>query len=57
LREDFIQELVIWRPILEGLISVKEVKEGYVDIIDLLKLNALMDMRAAMERRATEEKK
>jgi hypothetical protein len=57
LREDFVQELIIWRPVLEGLISVKEVKEGYVDIIDLLKLNALMDMRAAMERRALEEKK
>ena len=57
MREDFVQELIIWRPVLEGLISVKEVKEGYVDIIDLLKLNALMDMRAAMERRALEEKK
>jgi len=28
-----------------------EVKSGDVDIIDLMKLNALLDMKAAMEKR------
>jgi hypothetical protein len=46
--------LFIWRPILEGLVSIQEVKSGDVDIIDLLKLNALMDMRAAAEHREHE---
>jgi len=31
-----------------------EVTRGEVDIIDLLKLNALLDMRAAAEHRETE---
>jgi hypothetical protein len=54
LREDFIDELFIWRPILEGLVTISEVKNGDVDIVDLLKLNALMDMRAAAEHREIE---
>ena len=54
LREDFVEELFIWRPILEGLVTITEVKSGDVDIIDLLKLNALMDMRAAAEAREYE---
>jgi len=54
LRQDLIDELVIWRPILEGLVSIGEVTRGEVDIIDLLKLNALLDMRAAAEHRETE---
>jgi len=49
-----VEELVIWRPILEGLVSIGEVTRGDVDIIDLLKLNALLDMRAAAEWRENE---
>jgi len=37
------------------LVTISEVKKGDVDIIDLLKLNALLDMRAAMEHRAYEQ--
>jgi hypothetical protein len=55
LREDFIEELIIWRPIMEHLVSISEVKSGEVDIIDLLKINALMDMKAAMEQRAMDQ--
>ena len=44
-------EIVIWRPILEGIVSLEAVKKGEVDIIDLLKINALLDMKAAMEKR------
>ena len=49
------EELFIWRPILEGLISLADVKLGVIDIDDLGKLNALMDMRSAAERRAMNE--
>ena len=57
MREDFVNELFIWRPILEGLVTIGEVKEGLVDVIDLMKLNALLDMKAAMEHRAMEQVK
>jgi hypothetical protein len=50
-----MEELIIWRPIMEGLVMLSEVKSGDVDIIDLLKLNALLDMKAAMEQRAVDQ--
>lgn len=40
---------------MEGMITLEEVKSGTADIIDLLKLNALLDMKAAMEQRAMQE--
>jgi hypothetical protein len=40
---------------MEGLVTLAEVKSGDVDIIDLLKINALLDMKAALEKRANEE--
>ena len=55
LREDFVEELIIWRPIMEHLVSIGEVKSGEVDLIDLMKLNALLDMKAAMEKRAMDK--
>lgn len=45
----------MWRPILEGFVSLGEVKRVEVDIVDLLKLNALMDMRAAAEQREADK--
>jgi hypothetical protein len=40
---------------MEGLITLAEVKLGHVDIIDLLKLNALLDMKAALEYRSAQQ--
>jgi hypothetical protein len=40
---------------MEGLITLAEVKSGDVDIIDLLKLNALLDMKSALEQRSMKE--
>lgn len=57
MREDFLEELIIWRPILDGLVTIGEVKSGEVDIIDLMKLNALLDMKAAMEKREMDRSK
>jgi hypothetical protein len=51
------EELIIWRPIMEGLVTIAEVKSGDIDIIDLLKLNALLDMKAALEKRAMDNAK
>jgi hypothetical protein len=57
LREDFIEEMFIWRPILEGLVSLEAIKKGDVDIIDILKLNSLLDYKSALERREIERAK
>ncbi|VFS48075.1 hypothetical protein [Budvicia aquatica] len=37
------------------LITLKEVKAGEVDIDDLLKLNALLDMRETLQLQAQQE--
>jgi hypothetical protein len=42
---------------MEGLVTVAEVKSGEVDVIDLIKLNALLDMKAALEKRAIDQQK
>lgn len=42
---------------MEKLVTLEEVKSGTADIIDLLKLNALLDMRIAMEQRELERSK
>jgi len=34
---------------MERIVTVAEVKSGEVDIIDLTKINALLDMKAAYE--------
>jgi len=54
LREDFVDELLIWRPIIDGIVSLADVKNGEIDIDDLLKINAILDMRAAAEHREIE---
>jgi hypothetical protein len=46
--------MFIWRPIVEGLVSLADVKSGEVDIVDLLKMNALLDMKIALENREHE---
>jgi hypothetical protein len=42
---------------MEGLVSVGEVKQGLVDIDDIGKMNALLDMRAAQERKEMDKQK
>jgi hypothetical protein len=39
---------------MEGLVTMTELKTGLVDVIDLLKLNALLDMKAGLEQREME---
>jgi hypothetical protein len=41
---------------MEGKVSLGDVKNGVVDIIDLMKINALLDMRAAAEKREYDKK-
>ena len=55
MRPDLESELFIWRPILEGLVTLGEVKSGLIDIDDISKMNALLDLRAAQERKLREK--
>lgn len=36
----------MWRPVMAKLVSISDVNSGVVDIVDLLKINALLDMQA-----------
>lgn len=49
LNPELQSELWIWRPIMAQLVTLESVKSGRVNIEDLLKLNALLDMRDAIK--------
>ena len=57
LSEELEAELWIWRPILAGKVSLTEVKSGVVEIDDLNKLNALIDMTNDIESSQYEDAK
>lgn len=44
LREDLEEELLYWRPILAGKVTKQELDSGCWTLVDLVKINALMDM-------------
>jgi len=48
-------EMIIWRVVMEGLITITEIKNGEVDLVDLLKMNALLDLKNALDERAMQE--
>jgi len=41
--------LWIWRPILAGKVTLRDVKDGTATVEDLQALNALMDMQSDIE--------
>lgn len=44
LRPDLEEELLYWRPILAGKVTKQELDSGCWTLVDLLKINALLDM-------------
>lgn len=56
LREDLLNELWIWRPIMERLVTLESVKSGEVNIEEILKINALLDMKDAIRLSQMESK-
>lgn len=48
---------MIFRPVLAGLVTMTEINTGTVDLLDLLKLNAMLDAREAAEWAANEKGK
>ena len=57
LSKELEAELWIWRPILAGKVSLVDVKSGAVEIDDLNKLNALIDMQNDIEAAGYEDAK
>lgn len=56
LRADVEEQFVIWRPILEGMVSLEAVETGAVSLERLMQLNGLLDMRAAIQREAADDR-
>lgn len=56
LRADIEEQFVIWRPILEGMVSLEAVETGAVSLERLMQLNGLLDMRAAIQREASDDR-
>lgn len=56
LRADVEDQFVIWRPILEGMVSLEAVETGAVSLERLMQLNGLLDMRAAIQREASNDR-
>jgi hypothetical protein len=57
LHDELREEMWIWRPIMARLVTLDSVKSGEVNIEDLLKLNALLDMKDAIRLKAQSEHK
>lgn len=51
-RQELLDEMLIWRPIIAKVTTLAEVKNGTCSLLDLLKLNALLDGQAAAEAEA-----
>lgn len=56
LRVDVEEQFVIWRPILEGMVSLEAVETGAVSLERLMQLNGLLDMRATIQREAINDR-
>ena len=57
LHDELREEMWIWRPIMARLVTLDSVKSGEVNIEDLLKLNALLEMKDAIRLKAQSEHK
>ena len=56
-RPEFASELIIWRVINAKLVTLTEVKSGVCDLVDVLKLNAILDHEIAQQHAAMEKPK
>jgi hypothetical protein len=54
-REDFEHELIVWRVIRAGWVGIDAVNEGRVDLVHILKANAVLDAMEASEAAAIKE--
>jgi len=57
LRADLCDELFVWRPVLMKKCSLEEIKNGTYTLVDLQKMNALLDMQNDIQDQAIEDAK
>lgn len=50
------EQFLIWRPILEGAVSLEAVETGAVPLERLMQLNHLLDMRSAIQKEAMNDR-
>lgn len=55
--EKLKRETLIWRPVMAKIVSMEEIKKGYVTLVDLQKINAWLDMKSDIEIDAYERSK
>lgn len=46
---------MIWRPIMAQKITLSEVKNGTCDLLDILKINSLLDHEIALQKAAMQK--
>lgn len=49
--------MIVWRPVFAGHLQLRDVHDGAVSLLDVLKINALMDAREAAEQQALKDNK
>lgn len=51
-----LEDEFLWRPVLAGLCSYRDVSESRVDLADLATMNELLDVQAVNARRLAERR-
>jgi hypothetical protein len=55
LRQDVAEQLIIWKPIAAKQCRLEAVKSGDITLVDLQKLNAILDMQADIQDQAIDD--
>jgi hypothetical protein len=48
--------MFVWRPFFDGMCSLRDLKDGTASLVDVMKMNAMLDARAAAKAKADKEK-
>lgn len=48
--------MFVWRPFFDGVVGLRELKDGTASLVDIMKMNAMLDARAAAKAKADKEK-
>lgn len=44
--------MFVWRPLFDGMVTLTELKDGTASLDDVMKMNAMLDARAAAKAQA-----
>ena len=51
-----MSQMVVFRPVAKGIVSMADVNRGFISWDDLLKINAMIDMQAAYDKAEMDKK-